>query len=170
MTSTYHLAFQKQIIFRLEEKQQHLQKCFDQLTEADLWWRPNTSSNSVGNIILHLCGNIGQYILSSLGRQPDTRQRDAEFAATDGLSKSEIWQQMSMTIEAAVSVVTNTSESEMMRERMVQGFSFTGLGVALHAVEHLSYHTGQVAYLVKLLKDRQVGLYDDFDLNVTNEE
>jgi uncharacterized damage-inducible protein DinB len=67
-------------------------------------------------------------------------------------------------------VVAATSQEEMLRERMVQGFQFSGVGVALHAVEHLSYHTGQIAYLVKLLKDRQIGLYDDFDLNVKNEE
>jgi uncharacterized damage-inducible protein DinB len=166
---TYHEVFKAQIIFRLEEKQAHLLKCIDQLKEEEMWWRPNESSNSVGNILLHLCGNISQYILSSLGQQPDIRERDAEFAARAGYDKAALWKKMANTIEEACRVVTATSQEEMLRERMVQGFQFSGVGVALHAVEHLSYHTGQVAYLVKLLKDRQIGLYDDFDLNLKNE-
>ena len=169
MATTYHDVFKAQIIFRLEEKKVHLLKCIDQLSEEDIWWRPNESSNSVGNILLHLCGNIGQYIISSLGQQPDIRERDVEFAARKGFDKNKLWKKMAATIEEACSVVAASSSEEMLRIRTVQGFEFSGLGVALHAVEHLSYHTGQVAYLVKLLKDRQIGLYDDFDLNQKNE-
>jgi uncharacterized damage-inducible protein DinB len=165
----YHDLFKEQIIFRLEEKQAHLLKCIEQLSEEDIWWRPNESSNSVGNILLHLCGNIGQYIISSLGQQPDTRERDTEFEVREGFNKAILWKKMANTIEEACKVVAATSQEEMLRERIVQGFQFSGVGVALHAVEHLSYHTGQVVYLVKLLKDRQIGLYDDFDLNQKNE-
>lgn len=167
---TYHEFFKEQIIFRLEEKQTHLLKCITQLSEEEMWWRPNESSNSVANILLHLCGNIGQYILSSLGQQPDTRERDIEFATREGYNKQILWDKMVHTLESATQVVAHVSPEEMLRIRMVQGFEFSGIGVALHAVEHLSYHTGQVAYMVKLLKDRQVGLYDDFDLNIKNQE
>ncbi|MEM1214583.1 MAG: DUF1572 family protein [Bacteroidota bacterium] len=163
------IEFRAQIIFRLEEKKNHLERCFNQLDEGDMWWRPNEASNSVANIILHLAGNLGQYVLSSLGQQPDTRERDAEFDTRDGWTKELLLTLICTTLEQCVEVVQQCADEELLRERSVQGFSFTGIGVALHAVEHLSYHVGQIAYIVKLRKDRQVGLYDDFDLNQLNE-
>lgn len=160
--------FIDQAIFRFQEKKIHIAKCFQQLTEEDIWYRPNASSNSVGNIILHLCGNIGQYILSSLAQQPDVRERDLEFSTEGGLSKAELLGKISATIDQACAAVRACPEEELLREREVQGFVFSGVGVILHAVEHLSYHTGQVAYMVKLNKNQQIGLYDNFDLNVKN--
>ncbi len=167
---TVTTQFKEQSVFRLQEKKEHIAKCFRQLDDRDMWWQPNESSNSVGTIILHLCGNIGQYVLSSLGQQPDQRQRDLEFSARNSHNKAELLELISTTIDQASEVVNNCSEEELLRVRMVQGFSFSGLGVVLHAVEHLSYHTGQIAYLVKLKNDQQIGLYDDFDLNTLNED
>lgn len=166
--NTTHQEFKDQAIFRFQEKKAHLAKCFQQLTEEDMWSRPNASSNSVGNIILHLCGNIGQYILSSLAHRLDVRERDLEFSAEGGLSKEELLHKISATIDEACAVVSACSEAELLSQREVQGFTFSGIGIILHAVEHLSYHTGQIAYLVKLRNDKQIGLYDDFDLNVKN--
>ncbi|MEL7426554.1 MAG: DinB family protein [Bacteroidota bacterium] len=168
MTSTEE--FKEQAIFRLQEKKAHISKCFVQLVEQDVWWQPNASSNSIGTIILHLCGNIGQYVISSLGHQPDQRERDLEFSTKNSHSKEQLLQLISGIIDQASAVVQNTDEAELLRIRQVQGFSFSGIGVVLHAVEHLSYHTGQIAYLTKLRKDQQVGLYDDFDLNIKNED
>ncbi|MEL7251384.1 MAG: DinB family protein [Bacteroidota bacterium] len=162
--------FKDQAVFRLQEKKTHISTCFAQLAEQDMWWQPNASSNSIGTIILHLCGNIGQYVISSLGRQPDQRQRDLEFSTKNSHSKEQLLQLISDIIDQASRVVQNTDEAELLRVRQVQGFSFSGIGVVLHAVEHLSYHTGQIAYLTKLHKDQQVGLYDDFDLNIKNED
>ncbi len=168
MSSTQE--FKDQAIFRLQEKKVHIGKCFTQLAEQDMWWQPNASSNSIGTIILHLCGNIGQYVISSLGRQPDTRERDLEFTTKNSHSKAELLQMIGAIIDQASVSVRNASKEELLRVRQVQGFSFSGIGVVLHAVEHLSYHTGQIAYMTKLRNDQQVGLYDDFDLNVKNED
>ncbi|PSR14301.1 MAG: hypothetical protein DA408_08305 [Bacteroidetes bacterium] len=169
MDPAYHREFKAQAIFRMEEKRTHIAKCLHQLDETELWWRPNASSNSVGNLLLHLAGNIGQYILSSLANQPDTRQRAAEFAATDGFRKAEAWELLDTTISQACAAIAACPAGEMLRVRKVQGFEFSGLGVVLHVVEHLSYHTGQIAYLVKWRQDQPLGLYDDFDLNTLNE-
>lgn len=160
--------FKDQAIFRFQEKKTHIAKCFQQLTEEDMWSRPNASSNSVGNIILHLCGNISQYILASLAQQPDVRERDLEFSTEGGLSKAELLHKISTTIDEACAAVNACSDTDLLHERQVQGFTFSGVGIILHAVEHLSYHTGQIAYLVKLRNDQQIGLYDDFDLNTKN--
>jgi uncharacterized damage-inducible protein DinB len=166
--NTIQQEFKDQAIFRFQEKKTHITKCFQQLTEKDMWSRPNASSNSVGNIILHLCGNIGQYILSSLAQQPDVRERDLEFSTEGGLSKAELLHKLSTTIDEACAAVNACADAELLQKRQVQGFTFSGVGIILHAVEHLSYHTGQIAYLVKLRNDQQIGLYDDFNLNTKN--
>lgn len=167
MQSLLH-EFKDQAIFRLQEKKAHIAKCFAQLHEKDCWWQPNEASNSIGTIIVHLCGNIGQYILSSLAQQADVRERDLEFITKNTYTKEELLQLISDVIDQAGNVIKHCPEEELVRVRQVQGFSFSGLGVVLHAVEHLSYHTGQIAYLVKLKNNQQIGLYDDFDLNTKN--
>jgi len=57
----------------------------DQLSDEDLWWRPNAVSNSVGNLMLHLSGNVRQWIVSGLGGAPDDRVRQLEFDASERL-------------------------------------------------------------------------------------
>ncbi len=67
--------FKTQSVAYFEANTPRIEKCLAQLNETEVWLRPNGASNSVGNLLLHLCGNITQYILSSLGGQPDHRTR-----------------------------------------------------------------------------------------------
>lgn len=161
--------FAEQIIFRLEENTPRIAKCLAELSEEEVWQRPNASSNSVGNLILHLCGNITQYIHSSLGRQADIRQRDTEFSARNSHSKQELLGQLELTIAVAVKIIQETPTAEWLRPRQVQGFDLSGIGIAIHVAEHYSYHTGQIAFWTKLLKDKDLKFYGDMDLNVLNE-
>lgn len=161
--------FTTQAIYRLDESTRMVQKCFAELAEDDIWKRPNPSSNSVGNLILHLCGNITQYILSSLGDQEDRRQRDAEFAARDGYGKTELLERLVHTLEQAKATIRAADAASLARLRSVQGFRFSGVGIILHVVEHYSYHTGQIAFWTKMLKDKDLGFYAGFDLNTKNE-
>jgi uncharacterized damage-inducible protein DinB len=157
-----------EIISRMEENLPRIERCLSELTEAETWQRPNAASNSVGNLMLHLCGNIRQYAISSLGKYDDTRQRDAEFAAEGGQSKKELLQQLTHILNEAFETLRAASDSEMLRKREVQGFQLTGIGIAIHVCEHLSYHTGQLAFWVKLLKNKDLGFYANIDLNVKN--
>lgn len=160
--------FKAQIIQRMEENTPRIERCLAELNDREIWQRPNASSNSVGNLILHLCGNIRQYAISSLGRQEDHRQRDAEFAAREGLGKTELLEKLKKTVAEALETIRSADDEEMMRVRMVQGFEMSGIGIAVHVCEHYSYHTGQVAFWVKLLKDKDLGFYANIDLNVTS--
>ena len=160
--------FKVQIIQRMEENTPRIERCLAELNDIEIWQRPNASSNSVGNLILHLCGNIRQYAISSLGRQEDHRQRDAEFAAREGLGKTELLEKLKKTVAEALETIRSADDEEMMRVRMVQGFEMSGIGIAVHVCEHYSYHTGQVAFWVKLLKDKDLGFYANIDLNVTS--
>jgi uncharacterized damage-inducible protein DinB len=158
-----------QIIFRMEENTPRIEKCLAELTETEVWQRPNPASNSVGNLILHLCGNITQYAVSSLGNRPDARDRDAEFAAQEGFSKSELLEKLTSTVKEAVGTIRTANREEMLRVRTVQGFQMSGIGIIVHVCEHYSYHTGQIAFWTKILKNKDLGFYAGIDLTVKNE-
>ena len=156
-------------LLRMDENTEKIEKCLDQLSETELWQRPNAASNSMGNLILHLCGNIRQYAISSLGRIPDVRERDAEFEAREGWSKAELFQKLKDTVAEAKNVIKEMSDAEMLRVRPVQAYEFSGIGIIVHVVEHYSYHTGQIAFWTKLLRDKDLGFYAEVDLNMKGE-
>lgn len=162
--------FVQNSLYRLDESTRMNTISLTQLLEEDVWKRPNESLNSVGNLILHLCGNITQYVISSLGETEDKRERDMEFSTESGFNKTELLQKLVETVEIAKRVINDASIEQLVRKREVQGFYFSGLGVVLHAVEHYSYHTGQIAFWTKQLKNKDLGFYDGMDLNIKNEE
>lgn len=159
----------EQAVFRMNENTPRIRKCLDQLTEEEVWKRPNESSNSVGNLILHLCGNITQYTISSLGGEPDNRERAKEFETRGGTSKAELFKKLSSTVDQAVEIIQKIDEESLLKMRRVQGFNYSGVANIIHVVEHYSYHTGQIAFWTKLLKDEDLGFYDGVDLNAKNE-
>jgi uncharacterized damage-inducible protein DinB len=155
-------------IFRMEENLRMVKKSLAFLDEADLWKRPNEASNSIGNILLHLCGNIAQYILSGLGETEDIRLRDAEFASEGGYSKADLTKKLEELLLEVKGVIRGLEESQLTGRYQVQGFDLTGAGILLHVVEHFSYHTGQIAFWVKILSNRDLDFYAGFDLNKKN--
>jgi uncharacterized damage-inducible protein DinB len=160
--------FIAQSIFYMEENTPRIEKCLLQLSDSEVWKRPNSHSNSIGNLILHLSGNITQYIISSIGGKTDNRIRDEEFTAVEGYSKAALLHKLKATVTDAINVIRHMTQDELMREREVQGFRLTGTGIIIHVVEHYSYHTGQIAFWTKLLKDKDLGFYEDADLNRKN--
>lgn len=96
----------------MNENTRMIKKTFEELSEVDIWRKPNDFSNTIGSLILHLCGNIGQYIIASLGENPDTRERDLEFSTVDGLTtevsgqaKAELLQKLINTIDTAKATI-----------------------------------------------------------------
>jgi len=161
--------FIRNALFRLDESMRMITKSLQFLDETTIWKKPNNASNSVGNIMVHLCGNISQYILSGLAEQGDTRNRDQEFSITGGMSKTALQAKLQQVIEAAKKVIEKSTPEQLLKQYSVQGFQLSGMGIVLHVVEHLSYHTGQLAFYTKLIKDQDLGFYDGFDLNIKNE-
>ena len=169
MNEEFIKEFIFQAIHRIDENTPKLIACVHELQQDEIWKRPNLHSNSVGNIILHLCGNIRQYAISSLGSRKDIRERDKEFSANGGYSASELMKKLSDTLDEAKSVIQNISAEELLRKRKVQGYTHSGIGIIIHITEHYSYHTGQIIFWTKLLKDKDLGFYASVDLNVKNE-
>ena len=158
----------KQVIFRLEKNTLKIESCFNELSEEEIWKKPNNSSNSIGNLILHLCGNITQYIISSLGEKEDNRNRDKEFTTTSDYNKSKLLKKLTTTLNQAIHIQKNLSEEDLLRVRSVQGFDYSGIDIIIHVVEHYSYHTGQITFWTKLLKDKDLGFYVGANLNKKN--
>lgn len=158
--------FVQNALYRLDESTRMNTISLEQLSEEDIWKRPNASLNSVGNLILHLCGNITQYVISSLGEIEDNRERDVEFSTESGFSKKELLDKLIETVDTAKRVIFDSNIEQLLKIRSVQGFSFSGIGVVIHVVEHYSYHTGQIAFWTKQLKNTDLGFYDGMDLNV----
>jgi uncharacterized damage-inducible protein DinB len=137
----------------------------DSLENEQIWWRPNEASNSIGNLILHLCGNVSQWIYSGLGGFPDHRQRQTEFDERRPLDKEGLSALLVATLERVHPVIAGLPESELLRPRRVQTFDETGLTILIHVTEHFSYHTGQIAYITKMMTDSSLGFYDGVNLD-----
>ena len=161
-------AFKNNAVYYLQESLRMIEKSWAEMTDDEIWEKPNRELNSMANLLLHLTGNIRQYVISSLGQQPDTRERDLEFAAKGGVSKAELLSDFRTTVNQAISVIRETPDKELLRKRKVQGIDHDGLGIVIHVVEHLSYHTGQIAFWVKYRKGIDLGFYEGRDLNALN--
>jgi uncharacterized damage-inducible protein DinB len=169
MAEQWVTDFAAQCVLRMNESTERVTKCLSMLPEDKLWQRPNSQLSSVGNLVLHLCGNITQYIISSLGGAADTRIRNTEFETTGGYTRQELMTMMVATATQACGVINNCSAHELMRMRTVQGFALTGIGICIHVVEHYSYHTGQIALHTKLMLEKDLGFYAGLNLDITNE-
>ena len=161
--------FLDQSIMRMEESTEKIQGCLAVLDDSSFWYRPNAFSNSIGQLLAHLRGNIRQYILSGLTQEPDVRQRDLEFVLPEQKNRKAVEEAYFEIVSQAIEVIGSITEDRLMTRRKVQGFELSGLGIILHVVEHLSYHTGQVAYLTKMLLDTDLGFYKGINLNENNE-
>ena len=148
-----------------EESQVRLERCLNELSETDIWWRPNENSNSVGNLVLHLCGNARQWILTGLGGAPDQRKRQAEFDERGPVSRAELIQKVQQLMSEINVVLDRLTPTDIERPIVVQGFNETGMSILIHVVEHFSYHVGQIAYIVKARLDKQTNFYGGINLN-----
>lgn len=158
----------KNALYRMDENTRMIKKSLEEITEEEVWQKPNPALNSIANLLLHLCGNISQYIISSLGETEDKRQRNIEFSVNSGYSKAALIKKLEDVVDTAKRVIFDATPEQLLKIRSVQGFSLSGVGIILHAVEHYSYHTGQIAFWVKELKNKDLGFYDGIDLDVKN--
>jgi uncharacterized damage-inducible protein DinB len=128
-----------------------IEQCVDLLSRDQLWWRPNPQSNSVGNLLLHLCGNLSQWVLGGLGDVPFERHRREEFAAARGEDGAALLARLREIVSACRNVARDLPEEKLEQVFVIQGITRNGFGVLLHTVEHMAYHTGQIVYVTKQL-------------------
>ncbi len=165
MTNPFIKEFIEQSMSRIEESTNRIIKCLQEIDETEIWKFPNNNLNSIGNLMLHLCGNIRQYIISALGEIEDTRERDKEFSTKTGYTKSDLVNKLKNTIDEAARIIKNIDEKRLTNIYSVQGFNLSGIGIIIHVTEHYSYHTGQIAFWTKLIKNKDLEFYGNIDLN-----
>jgi uncharacterized damage-inducible protein DinB len=146
-------------IRKLEQQNSRLAECLRQLNADQVWARGNEHSNSIGNLILHLSGNVRQWIGGGVAGFPDTRQRDEEFSARGGLTINQLTRRLDMVVNEAIGLLRVLPESRLTEPLSMQGYNVTVLEGIYHVVEHFSHHTGQVILLTKLHTRRPLDFY-----------
>jgi uncharacterized damage-inducible protein DinB len=169
------LMFLRHARFRLlEDYFVKIAAAVDALDDELVWRRPNESSNSVGNLLLHMSGNVRQWIVSGVGGAEDTRDRASEFAARGSVSKAELIDLVKTTLDEADAALAKlegecaaaNSDAPLRRVCMPQAYEVTAFDAIFHVVEHFSYHTGQIIFAAKWLAEGRVSFYDDRRLNL----
>lgn len=166
MENTFAHIFIEDIKRRLfDESQTRIHTCLENLSEAELWFRPNCQSNSIGNLILHLNGNIRQWILTGLGGNPDIRIRQQEFDEKGPVELEVLKNKLDATLLEVRELLEKLPAEILTKKIVVQGFHETGISILIHVAEHFSYHTGQITYITKMLKNKDLKYYGDKNLN-----
>ena len=142
----------------LEQYLRKIRECVALLSEEQVWWRPNEAVNSAGNLLLHLRGNLSQWVLATLGGQAFERHRSEEFRARGGPAKAELLAGLEEAVRATRAVIAGLDTSALERHHRVQGYETDGLGIVFHVVEHMSYHTGQIVATTKQLAGPEAGI------------
>jgi len=137
-----------------------IERCLEKLTDDQIWWRANEESNSIGNLILHLCGNARQWIICGVGGAPDNRDRDAEFAQRETIPRDELLTLLRSTLSEVHSTLLNLDPSLLLEQRKIQGNDVELLEAIFHVTEHFSMHAGQIFLLTKLLTATDLRFYD----------
>ena len=137
-----------------------IERCLEQLTDAQIWFRPNEASNSIGNLVLHLCGNARQWIVSGVGDSPDRRDRDSEFRQRKIIPKVELLELLRTTINEVEQVLADLDSNVILERRTIQGKDVELLEAIFHVTEHFSMHTGQIILLTKMLTSSDLRFYD----------
>ncbi len=130
------------------------------LSDEDIWWRTHETNNSIGNLMLHLAGNATQWIISSLGEQSYSRDRDREFAEREEIPVSELLERLESALKGADAVLATFPVDRLSQTYSVQTYEVTAMDAMLHVVEHFSYHLGQIVYIAKLRSGKDLKFYN----------
>ena len=146
----------------LEEYLPKIERCLERLNDEQIWWRANEESNSIGNLVLHLCGNARQWIVSGVGGETDAREREAEFAQRAVIARDELIALLRSTLADVGRVLKALNPATLLERRTIQGSDVDVLQAIFHVTEHFSMHAGQIFLLTKLLTATDL-LFYDFD-------
>ena len=154
--SRYYLAYEYPTKIRL---------AVEAVDETVIWKRANEESNSIGNLVLHLCGNARQWIVCGVGGAVSTRDRDAEFAQRETIERDRLLSLLRTTIADVDSTLRNLipqlhDPQTLLERRTIQGSDVDVLEAIFHVTEHFSMHTGQIIMLTKMLTGSDMRFYD----------
>ena len=155
---------------KLQQMTSRIEACLGKLTDDQIWARGGENENAVGNLILHLSGNVRQWIVSGVGERPDKRDRDAEFAARGGMSVVELAAKLRATVAEAVTVLDAVTAERLTQRVVIQQYDVSVLEAILHVVEHFSGHTGQIIFATKILTGEDLGFHRHLRTTAAHDE
>lgn len=144
---------------KLRQLLTRIHTCLEKLDDTAIWLRAGDNSNSIGNLCLHLAGNVRQWILHGIDGQTDLRRRDAEFSAQGGVSKDELWLRLSSAVQQACAVLEHLPPEQLTETIRPQNYEVSTLEGIYHVVEHFAQHTGQILYATKAHTGEDLGFY-----------
>ena len=142
--------YRQQACDLLDQSMIKLKNCLRQLNDEQLWWRPSENLNSIGNLVLHMCGNLRQWSVAGLTDAEDTRDREAEFSTSGGMDAAALLELAQSTVEHAQQVFRSASDQQLVETLVIQGFTVTGLNAILHTATHFVGHTHQIILLTRI--------------------
>lgn len=142
-------AFAEEAGKELDSAARKIEHCLAQLDESQVWWRPAEEMNSIANLMLHLCGNLRQWIVSGIGGVANDRDRPTEFSERGPLPKSELIDRLNRTVAEAKQALSAASAEELMRQRRIQGFDVSGMQAAFESVAHFRGHSQEIVHLTR---------------------
>ena len=160
-TTTQFLEFSRHKL--LEQYWPRLRACVESLTNEQVWLRPNEDSNSIGNLILHLNGNVRQWLVASFNHLQDARDRPAEFKERSHIPTAALLEQLGATMREAAEVLARINKSDLLTTFDIQGYKVSGLAAVYQVVEHFGMHYGQILYVTKMLRGEGLGFYRELD-------
>ncbi len=135
----------------LDQSLVKIRNCLDQLTDEQVWWRPREPLNSIGNLMLHLAGNLRQWSVVGIGGMPDDRDRESEFTQHELIGKDELWKRLADRVEQAKKLFATLGDHQLTETRVIQEFQVTVLGAISHTTSHFVGHTHQIIYITRMI-------------------
>lgn len=155
---------------KLRQLASRIREAAGPLSEEQLWWRAADNQNAIGNILMHLAGNVRQWIVSGAGGAPDVRVREREFSSRGGAATADLLDRLDATVEEAARVLGGFSAERLAETVTIQGYTLTLLEAIYHVVEHFSEHTGQVILLARLATGASPGFYRHLETPAPHDE
>lgn len=146
--------------FLRDEYLPKIERCLERLTDEQIWWRSNSESNSIGNLLLHLSGNARQWIVCGLGGEVDARVRQSEFDERRPIARDELLALLRSAVKAVDDTLAFFEPHRLLDRFKIQGTEASGLAAIFHVTEHFSMHTGQIILLTKELAGTDLVFYD----------
>lgn len=146
-------------VAKLDQYRGKIEICVRKLHEDRIWSRGHETENSIGNLCLHLSGNVRQWIVSGVGGAPDHRNRDSEFNARGGISTDQLVARLNETVAQACDVIAKLTPLRLEEEVTIQNYRLSVLEAVYHVVEHFSHHAGQILFAMKAISGEDLGFY-----------
>ena len=142
-------ALSQEAATELDNALARIRHCLGQLSDEHIWRRPRDEMNCVGNLVLHLCGNLRQWIVIGIGGGEDRRDRPAEFAERGPFARADLLSRLDGVVAEARAVLARTTAVDLLRPRRIQGFDLTGVGAIFDSVPHFRGHTQEIVHMTR---------------------